>query len=197
MLSTTLLEKLNRQVTLEAEASSIYLQMSAWLLSQSLDNTARFFRHHAEEERHHMLRLFDYINETGATAHIAAIPEPDTDYDTLISLMECACREEERLTTHINELVNAALEEKDFSTFQFLQWYVAEQHEEEHLFSSLLHKARIINTLDGRALFRFDEEVRKSGLHIPRHHHEHEGRDSHDPHRHHPCNEHHTEHHAS
>ncbi|WP_317623619.1 ferritin-like domain-containing protein [Chlorobium phaeobacteroides] len=52
--------------------------------------------------------------------------------------------------------------QKDYSTFAFLQWYVAEQHEEEHLFQTLLHKATIINTMDGRALFRFDEEVRKS-----------------------------------
>ncbi|RNA64440.1 ferritin [Prosthecochloris sp. ZM_2] len=176
MLSTTLLDKLNHQINLEVSAAHTYLQMSAWLLSQSLDNTALFFREHAFEEQQHMLRLFDYINETGAVASIEQIYKPAMNYDSLISLLEQACNEEDKLTGHINQLVDTALHEKDYSTFQFLQWYVARQHEEEHLFNSLLHKARIINTLEGRALFRFDEEVRKATF---RHPHQ----DHHDRHR--------------
>ncbi len=44
MISQNILEKLNRQVNLEAVSSHLYLQMSAWLLSQELDSTAAFFR---------------------------------------------------------------------------------------------------------------------------------------------------------
>ena len=165
MLSNIILEKLNHQVNLEASSAHLYLHMSAWLLSQSLDSTAAFFRAHAEEERAHMMKLFDYINETGSLAMIGDVATTAPEWKSHIELLEVAYKHELEITKSINDLVDTALREKDYSTFQFLQWYVAEQHEEEHLFGSMLHKARIINTMDGRALFRFDEEVRKSVLH--------------------------------
>ena len=165
MLSVTILEKLNRQVNLEAYSAHLYLQMSAWLLSQELDSTASFFRLHAKEEKQHMMKLFDYINETGALALIGDVAIPAPTWASHIDVLEAAYGHECKITSSINDVVDAALQEKDYSTFQFLQWYVTEQHEEEHIFGMMLHKARIINTMDGRALLRFDEEVRKSILH--------------------------------
>lgn len=162
MLSKIILEKLNHQVNLEAGSSNLYLQMSAWLLSQSLDSTAAFFRAHAEEEMAHMMKLFDYINETGALARIGDVALPGAEWNTHIELLEVAYNHECAITGSINNLVDTALQEKDYSTVNFLQWYVAEQHEEEHIFSSMLHKARLIDTMEGRARSRFDEEVRKS-----------------------------------
>ena len=58
------------------------------------------------------------------------------------------------------ELAHTAFEEKDYSTFNFLQWYVAEQHEEEKLFNTILDKIRIIGT-EGRGLYHFDQEIAK------------------------------------
>jgi len=54
----------------------------------------------------------------------------------------------------------SALAEQDFSTFQFLQWYVAEQHEEERLFKGILDKIGIIG-LDGKGIYFLDKEIRK------------------------------------
>ncbi|TCD47379.1 ferritin [Chlorobium sp. N1] len=164
MLKDTILEKLNRQVNLEAVSAHLYLQMSSWLISQELESAAAFFRRHADEERQHMMKLFDYINETGALALVGNVEIAAPTWATHIELLEAAYAHELKITESINDVVDTALAEKDYSTFQFLQWYVAEQHEEEHVFGTLLHKARIINTVDGRALFRFDEEVRKSVL---------------------------------
>jgi ferritin len=175
MLSKTINEKLNSQINMEAYSAHLYLQMSAWLLSQSLDSTAAFFRGHAEEEKLHMMKLFDYVNETGSLALIGDVSIPSPTWTSHIELLEAAYAHERKITSSINDVVDTALQEKDYSTFQFLQWYVAEQHEEEHIFSTMLHKARIINTMEGRALFRFDEEIRKSVLHHESHLSNHEG----------------------
>ena len=67
------------------------------------------------------------------------------------------------VTADINALVESAMAEKDYSTFNFLQWYVAEQHEEEHLFKSILDKLRIIGT-EGRGLFHFDQQMERLAL---------------------------------
>ncbi len=62
---------------------------------------------------------------------------------------ECA------VTASINELVHAASQQQDYSTFNFLQWYVAEQHQEEKLFKGILNKLEIIGA-EGRGLYHFD-----------------------------------------
>lgn len=58
----------------------------------------------------------------------------------------------------IIELCSTALELKDFSTFNFLQWYASEQHEEEKLFKDILDKIEIIG-IEGRGLFHLDREI--------------------------------------
>ena len=50
------------------------------------------------------------------------------------------------------------LEEGDYSSFNFLQWYVAEQHEEEHLFSRILDLIKITG-LEGKGIYFVDKEI--------------------------------------
>lgn len=68
------------------------------------------------------------------------------------------------ITVQINELVDIALTEKDFSTFNFLRWYASEQHEEEKLFKSILDKIDIIG-VEGRGLFMVDREMEAMQVH--------------------------------
>ena len=49
-------------------------------------------------------------------------------------------------------------EEKDYSAFNFLQWYVAEQHEEEKLFNSIIDKFNLLGE-DGRSLYFIDRDL--------------------------------------
>jgi ferritin len=67
---------------------------------------------------------------------------------------------EKLVTKAIIDLAHGAISEQDYSTFNFLQWYVAEQHEEEWLFQSILNKIEVIGT-DGKGLFFIDQEIRK------------------------------------
>jgi len=95
-----------------------------------------------------MQKIFDYIQDTGALAIIDTIEKPESEFKSLKDVF----------TKKINELVDVALSEKDYSTFNFLQWYVAAQHEEEKLFKSILDKIDIIG-LEGRGLFMIDREI--------------------------------------
>ncbi len=160
MLSEKVVKKLNEQVTLEFYSSNLYLQMSSWCAYQSLENCADFLRVHSQEEMQHMFRLFDYINDTGAQARLEAIAKPPHEYNDLRHLFKSTYDHECHVTTKINDLADAAFSEKDFSTFNFLQWYVAEQHEEEKLFKSIVDKIDIIG-LDGRGLYHIDMEIGK------------------------------------
>jgi Ferritin-like protein len=158
MLSTNLLNKLNAQVNLEFYSSNLYLQMSAWCDHKGLVGSAKFLRAHANEEMEHMHKIFDYIQDTGALAELGTIDKPELNAASLKEIFEQTYEHEKFITKQINELVDITLAEKDYSTFNFLQWYVAEQHEEEKLFKSILDKIEIIG-LEGRGLFMIDREI--------------------------------------
>lgn len=158
MLSKNMVKRLNEHITLEFYSSNMYLQMSAWADLKGLEGCHAFLRAHAQEEMGHMHKLFNYINETGAMAIIGEIKAPSCEYDSVGELFQKAYEHECFITGEINQLVAAALKEQDFSTFNFLQWYVAEQHEEEYLFQQILDKIKIIGE-KGSGVFFIDRAV--------------------------------------
>ena len=158
MISKELLQKLNDQIGLEFESANIYLQMSSWCAAHGLDGCASFLREHTTEEMGHMTRLFDYVNEIGEMAIIPEIPKPRHEYENVRELFAATLEHERFITGKINDLVDAALKEKDFSTFNFLQWYVAEQHEEEALFKKILDLVDMVG-FEGRGLYHLDKEI--------------------------------------
>lgn len=160
MLSNKLAKALNEQTNLEFYSSNLYLQMSSWCLRRGLESCGNFFREHADEERMHMQKLFDYINETGAYAVLGRVEKPQEEFKTIQEIFEITYAHEQTITKEINKLVAMAFKEGDFSTFNFLQWYVAEQHEEEQLFKSALDKIALIG-LKGDGLFFIDQAIDK------------------------------------
>ena len=159
MLTKVLVDKLNQQINLEFYSSNLYLQMSSWCEHAGLEGCAEFMHQHAQEEMGHMQRLFNYVNETGSMAVLGQIDAPPTEYESIADVFRKTYEHECLVTSRINELADVAMKETDYSTFNFLQWYVAEQHEEEKLFKSILDKIELIGA-DPKNLFFIDQEVR-------------------------------------
>ncbi|HUH42645.1 MAG TPA: non-heme ferritin [Sulfurimonas sp.] len=158
MLTQKMIQRLNEQVNLEMYSSNIYLAMSAWCANKGLNGSAAFLKDHSKEELSHAYKIFDYINETGAMATIEQINKPQSEFTSLQDVFEKTYNHELVVSKSILELVDVALSEKDYSTFNFLQWYVSEQHEEEKLFKEILDKFEIIG-MEGRGLFMIDREI--------------------------------------
>ena len=127
MLKETIEKVLNKQVKIEAESSQIYLAMASWAEIQGLGGTAQFMYKHSDEERMHMLKLVQYINERGGKAVISELAQPDGDFKTLSNLFQSLLNHEVMVSGEINNMVEECLNEKDYTTHNFLQWYVAEQ----------------------------------------------------------------------
>lgn len=158
MLSEKMLGLLNDQIGREHFSSNLYLQMSGWAQTNGLDGCAAFLRRHAREEMMHMLKLFDFVLECGQQPVIEAVERPDAEYDSILDAFEKILAHEQHITSKIHELADTAMADKDYLAFNFLQWYVAEQHEEETLFSQVLDKIRMLGT-DGRGLYLLDKEI--------------------------------------
>jgi ferritin len=160
MLSKTMTERLNGQINLEFYSSNLYLQMAAWCDHKGYAGCASFLKQHATEEMMHMQKLFSYVSETGGLPLLGAVEAPPAQFEDLGDVFKKTLEHERFITGKINDVVAVAFEEKDFSSFQFLQWYVAEQHEEEALFQGIVDKIAIIG-LDGRGIYFLDKEIGK------------------------------------
>ncbi|CAM3807120.1 non-heme ferritin [Avibacterium endocarditidis] len=158
MLQDAIIKKLNEQINLEFYSSNVYLQMSAWCSANGYEGAAAFLLRHADEEMMHMQKLFTYVNETTGMPLLGKIEAPKNDYKSLKEVFEITLKHEKFVTAKINELVEVTFEHKDYSTFNFLQWYVAEQHEEEKLFSSIIDKFNLVGE-DGRSLYYIDRDL--------------------------------------
>ena len=144
MLTEKLYKAMNEQMMLEFSSSNLYKSMSSWCQSKGFTGAASFLNDHAREEMEHMEKLFSYINETGSHAIIGNIEAPAYEFSSLRDVFEKTFQHEQFITKQIFSLADLSLELKDFSTFSFLQWYTAEQHEEEALFKGIIEKFDII-----------------------------------------------------
>lgn len=160
MLSENIIKHLNAQMNAEFYSSNVYLQMSAWADHKGFPGAAKFLKAHAAEEMEHMQRLFTYLCETGALPQLGTIAAPKTEYSSLKEVFEEVYAHEKEITGKINLLVEETFKEKDYSSFNFLQWYVAEQHEEEHLFTSILDKFNLAGD-SGISLYHIDDDLGK------------------------------------
>ena len=160
MLSKKIEAALNEQIAREAYAANYYLAMASWCEKGGLRGCAGFMYEQSEEELEHMMKLFRYVNAAGGHSLVSAIKEPPPTYKSISHVFELALEHEIGVTKSINKLVELCFDEKDYSSFNFLQWYVSEQHEEEKLFNSILDVIKIAGT-DGRGLLLLDNEIAK------------------------------------
>lgn len=158
MLNRAVVKKLNEQINFEMFSSNLYLQMSSWCAAHSFDGAAAFLAEHAQEESQHMQRIFNYMIDAGEQPEISAIDAPESQFASLEEVFQKTFKHELFITEKINELVGTAMKENDYSAFNFLQWYVAEQHEEEKLFKSIVDKFALLGD-NGLGLYQIDQQL--------------------------------------
>ena len=160
MLSKKLEVALNKQIQIEAESSQIYLSMASWSEVKGLEGISGFMYAHSDEERMHMLKLVKFVNERGGHAEIPQLAAPEKEFGSFKKMFEKLFEHELFVSETINELVHITLEEHDYATHNFLQWYVAEQIEEEALARTILDKINLIGE-DKGGLYLFDRDVQQ------------------------------------
>lgn len=160
-LSKTLAKALNDQMTKEAHASQIYLSYGAWADSQGYGGTANFLFRHANEERNHMMKIVEYILDRGGEVHVTAIPAPPSNPNSIHGCFEKIFVHEVDNTKSIYQLVKMSLKEEDWATWNFMQWFVKEQMEEEKLARHLLDKLKIAGgeKADKNSLYSLDRDL--------------------------------------
>ncbi len=160
-LSKTMYQALNGQLAKEAHAAQIYLSYAAWADSEGYKGIANFLFRHSAEERNHMMKVLEYILKRGCKVNIEAIPAPFPDPASVNDCFEQVFNHEVDNTNAVYHLVNMSLEEKDWTTWSFMQWFVKEQTEEETMAMDLIAKLKIAGdkNANGDALYNIDREL--------------------------------------
>jgi ferritin len=136
-ISDRLRDAINAEIGLEFYAHSQYVAMAAYFEARSLDRLADFFYAQAEEEREHGLKLVRFLTEVGAQPQIPAIDAPVQEFDSPLAIAELFLEQETHVTQKFYEMVNIAREDGDYIAVEFLQWFIAEQREEQAIAGKL------------------------------------------------------------
>ena len=160
MLSKKIEEALNKQVTVEAESSQVYLAMASYAENLGFEGVSQFMYAHSDEEREHMLKLIKFINERGGHAIVSQLSAPPTEFGSFKDMFQNLFDHEVMVSETINNLVDVSLQEKDYATHNFLQWYVSEQIEEEALARNILDKINLIGD-DKSGFYLFDNDIKQ------------------------------------
>jgi ferritin len=162
-LNDKMQDALNEQMIAEIYSGYLYLAMSAYFQSINLDGFANWMRVQAQEELTHGMKFYDYINERGGRAVLSAIEEPPMEWASPTAAFEAVYQHEQKVTGLINDLVDMAIAAKDHATNNFLQWFVAEQVEEEASADEVLQQLKLVGDASG-GLFMMDRELGKRGF---------------------------------
>ena len=158
MLSKKIEEALNDQFNFEMFSANIYLSMASYFDSTNLTGLANWMKIQYQEEMAHTMKFYDFINDRGGRVLMKALDAPPTMWATPLAAFENALAHEQLVTGRINNMVTLAMEEKDHATVNFLQWFVAEQVEEESSVEAVIQKLKLMADAPG-GLFLLDSEL--------------------------------------
>jgi len=158
MLSKAMQDALNEQINAEIWSAYLYLSMSAYFEDNNLPGFANWMKMQWQEEISHAMKLFDYVNERGGRVTLQPITEVKTEWKDSIEVFTETLDHERKVSSMINNLVNIAISEADHATNNVLQWFVAEQVEEEATAENLLEQLKMINGF-GHGMLMLDREL--------------------------------------
>ncbi len=157
MLSSKMNKLLNQQMKVELFSAYSYLATAAYFDGEEWFGFSKFFRVQASEELMHAMKIFDYISKAGGRPALAEVDAPKSDFASPEEAFEHGLKNERKVTSEINKIMDAAMAESDHATRVLLNWFVTEQLEEETLFSSSLKQVKMVSG-DGRGLLLLDRE---------------------------------------
>jgi bacterioferritin B len=152
-------QKLNEQIANEFAAHQQYVACAVYYDSQALPQLARFFYRQALEERGHAMMMVQFLLDTGAEVTTPGVAEPRSRFADLVEPLALALDQEQRVSEQINALAATAREAGDYTSEQFVQWFIKEQIEEVAKMSTLL---RVVERAGDDAL-RVEEFLAREG----------------------------------
>lgn len=160
MISERITELLNEQLNKEFYSAYLYLSMANYFSQTGLHGFRNWCTIQAKEEAEHGMIIFEFLNNYDAKYKFKTIAQPDTEFKTTLEAMELAYSHEKSVTNSIHCIKSMADEQKDYITSMFMDWYIQEQFEEEHILRNIIDKLKFC--IDNKIiLMLLDKELNK------------------------------------
>jgi ferritin len=138
MAADAFVKLLNEQIGHEFAAHQQYVACAVHCDAETLPQLARFFYRQALEERDHAMMMVQYLLDADQPAQIPGVVAPQVDFADVVAPVALALEQERRVSDQINALAATARGEGDYTSEQFVQWFIKEQVEEVATMSDLL-----------------------------------------------------------
>lgn len=158
MISENMENELFTQLNNEFYSAYLYLAMSAYCSHLEFNGAADWLKLQYEEEHMHATKIYNYLVEQGVHVVLEPLPQPPSEYGSLLDVFLSSLEHEKSMTTRLNNLSDMALKEKDHATYNLLQWFVNEQVEEEATVGGIISKLKLVKE-DGYGLLMIDNEL--------------------------------------
>lgn len=162
-VSDRIKQRLDHHIKAEFDASQIYRAMGSWCEFNGYFNAAKYFNNHAEEELTHMSKVKKYSLERNCLPVTPNVSKPEMNFADLVDVVNKAYGHEKLVTSLYEEFAKMAIEESDFTTFGFIQWFLREQIEEESSFKSMLDKVEMMKK-EGMGMLEIEGEISSNSL---------------------------------
>ena len=151
-------DAINAQINNELFSSYSYLSMAAYLEAEQFTGCAQWMRLQSQEEYEHAMRFFEFLIDRGGRVELRPIAQPQTEFESVPHVFQCAQAQEKTVTAQINEMYGLALSEKSYAALVELEWFVKEQVEEEKTIRDIVHKFNLVQD-DPASLLDLDREL--------------------------------------
>ena len=168
MISPKIQDALNAQINAEFWSAYLYLSMGMHFEAEGRTGIANWFRIQFKEEQAHAEIFINYLLSRGGRVELKAIEAVPTTWESPLAAFEATLEHEEKVTAMINALYALAEQEHDYATRGKLDWFVAEQVEEEETAQNLIDRLKLVGD-NGLALFMLDQELATRVYNQPAH----------------------------
>lgn len=158
MVSTKVYELLINQINAEFYSSYLYLSMSTYFESKNLSGLSKWMKLQADEEYQHAMKIYEFLSNCGKRVVLKAIAEPKSQWSSVMEVWQDSLNHEKKITDMINSIMKQAIEDKDFPSINFLNWFVDEQVEEVRTIEEIINKFEMIGDTN-QGLYLLDKEL--------------------------------------
>jgi ferritin len=117
--------------------------MSCWCDDKGWIDASKYFFKSAQEELVHMDKIYQFLFDRNVLAQVPVTDEVKQDYESIREVVEDSLEHEIDVTANWDEIANLAKEEGDNTTYEFSQWFLKEQQEEESKWRDILFKMNL------------------------------------------------------
>lgn len=166
MISPKLQDAINAQINAEMWSAYLYLSMGMHFENEGHAGVANWFKIQFKEEMAHAEIFMNYLNSRGGRVVLSAIEGVPTSWDSPLAAFEDTLAHEEKVTSLINDLMNLAVELRDYASTNKLQWFIDEQVEEEETAKGLIDRLKLVGD-NGMGLYMIDQELAARVYNVP------------------------------